>query len=232
MDVTWLNKWYPIHLNLTGRHCVIVGGGRIAARRIVELVEAGAKVTIISPQCHPDINRLAKEGHVSITLRNYEGEADLKNADLVFAVTNDEIVNRLITDDAGKLQIPMNHVGDSKLSTFIVPAVLRRGRLIMSVSTSGASPGLTKRIRNELTQYYGVEYELYVDFLAELREWVNTKVANEQNRAMIFHHVLKFDILELIRVEKLHAFRSWLQIMLEQELPVNEWEQQFKDYFE
>ncbi|MEX2415681.1 MAG: NAD(P)-dependent oxidoreductase [Paenibacillaceae bacterium] len=225
-----MNKWYPVHLDMNGRHCVIVGGGHIAVRRVHGLVEAGAKITVISPHCHSDMNRLATEGKVRITLRNYEGEDDLKNADLVFAATNDNIVNRLITDDARKLQIPVNDLGDSKLSTFIVPAVLRRGRLIMSVSTSGASPGLAKRIRNELTACYGVEYELYVDFLSELREWVAEKVANEQCRAMIFHHVLKFDILELIQAEKLHAFRLWLQIMLEQELQVDEWEQQLKDY--
>lgn len=230
MDVTLLNKWYPVHLDMTGRHCIIVGGGHIAARRIHGLLEAGAYVTVISPQCHPDIIQLASEGYVKIILRNYEGEDDLNDADLVFAATNHEYVNRLIADDAKRLQISLNHVGDSKSSTFIVPAVLRRGQLIMSVSTSGASPGLAKRIRNELAQYYGVEYELYIEYLSELREWVNAKVANEKNRAMIFHQVLKFDILELMKEEKLKAFRSWLQIKLEQELQVNEWEQQLMDY--
>ncbi len=225
-----LVKWYPIHLDMSGRHCVIIGGGHIALRRIVGLLEADAIITVISPQCHSDILRLAAESKLTISSRAYEGIADLKSAALVFAATDDEIVNEKISDDAKILQIPMNHLGNSKLSTFTVPAVLRRGRLIMSVSTSGASPGLAKRIRRELSECYGAEYKLYVDFLAELREWVHAEVSDEQCRAMIFHQVLKFDIIELIKLEKLHALRSWLQIMLQQELQVNEWEQRFIDY--
>lgn len=223
-------KWYPIHLDMSGRHCVIVGGGHIALRRIVGLLEVGAKVTVISPHCHSDILRLATESNVTISSRMYEGIADLRSADLVYAATDDEIVNKQISDDAKKLQIPMNHLGNSKLSTFLIPAVLRRGRLVMSVSTSGASPGLSKRIRRELSACYGTEYEVYVDFLAELREWVQTDVADEQCRAMIFHQVLKLDIIDLIKLEKLHDLRSWLKTMLQLELQVSEWEKWFMDY--
>jgi precorrin-2 dehydrogenase/sirohydrochlorin ferrochelatase len=230
MDVTSLDKWYPVHLDMKGRHCVIVGGGHIALRRIRGLVEVGAHVTVISPQCHPEILQLAVEGSVRIVQQDYRGEVDLVSADLIFAATNDELVNKWIADDAKKLRIPLNHVGDSKSSTFIVPAVLRRGQLIMSVSTSGASPSLAKQIRDELTGYYGDEYKIYVDFLSEFREWVMMKVANEHDRAKIFHQVLKFDILELIRVEKLHVFRSWLQIVLDQDLQDVDWQQQFKLY--
>ncbi|MEX1029573.1 MAG: bifunctional precorrin-2 dehydrogenase/sirohydrochlorin ferrochelatase [Paenibacillaceae bacterium] len=225
-----MDKWYPVHLDMTGRHCVIIGGGHIAVRRIHGLLEVGAHVTVISPQCHPEILQLAEEGSVSIVQQDYRGEEDLVNADLIFAATNDELVNKWIADDAKKLRIPLNHVGDSKSSTFILPAVLRRGQLIMSVSTSGASPGLAKQIRDELTHHYGDEYKIYVDFLSELREWVMMKVVNERDRAKIFHRVLKFDILELIRVEKLHVLRSWLQIVLDQELQDVDWQQQFKLY--
>jgi precorrin-2 dehydrogenase/sirohydrochlorin ferrochelatase len=230
MEVTTLDKWYPVHLDMTGRHCVIVGGGHIAVRRIRGLLKVGAHVTVISPQCHPEILQLAKEGSVRLVQQDYRGEADLVHADLIFAATNDEQVNTWIADDAKKLRIPLNHVGDSKSSTFVLPAVLRRGQLIMSVSTSGASPGLAKQIRDELADHYGEDYNIYVDFLSELREWVMIRFEHERDRAKIFHQVLKFDILELIRVEKLHVLRSWLQIVLEQELLVDDWQQQFKMY--
>ncbi len=199
-------------------------------RRIIGLVEAGAKVTVISPQCHSDIHRLAQESNVTIASRHYNGIDDLKTAELVFAATGDKIVNNLVAEDARTLRIPMNHLGDTKLSTFIVPAVLRRGRLIMTVSTSGSSPGLAKRIRKELSASYGLEYEVYVDFLAELREWVHAEVVDEQCRAIIFHQVLNFDIIELIKLEKLQPLRLWLQNILQQELQADEWEQRFRDY--
>lgn len=229
MDVTSLNKSYPIHLDLTEMHCVIIGGGLIAARRISGLLEAGAKVTVISPHCHLRIDQLSADGSIVNIKRNYEGELDIMNADLVFAATNDETVNRLVAADASKHQIPVNHLGDSTRSTFIVPAVLRRGGLTMSVSTSGASPGLARKIRDELAESYGQEYELYVDFLSELREWVHAKVKNEKSRAIIFHQVLKFDILELSQLDKQRAFRSWLEDMLELDLQTNEWEQKFEE---
>jgi precorrin-2 dehydrogenase/sirohydrochlorin ferrochelatase len=225
-----MDKWYPIHLDITDRKCVVIGGGRIALRRVQGLLNAGAQVTVISPECHPDILLLAEEGVIQLVQHNYRGVKHLAHADLIFAATNDEVINARIASDARMLRIPINHSGNSKLSTFIVPAVIRRGKLMMSVSTSGASPGLTKRIRNELTEQYGAEYEIFVDFLSELREFVIGNVENEQNRANIFHHVLKFDILELIRTNQLHVFRSWLQLIVVQKLHIVDGQQQFHTY--
>jgi precorrin-2 dehydrogenase/sirohydrochlorin ferrochelatase len=230
MDVIYLDKWYPIHLDITDRKCVVIGGGRIALRRVQGLLNAGAQVTVISPDCHPDILLLAEEGAIQYVQHNYRGVEQLAHADLIFAATNDGVINEQIANDARMLRIPMNHSGNSKLSTLIVPAVIRRGKLILSVSTSGASPGLTKRIRSELSEQYGDEYAIYVDFLSELREFVIENVENEQFRANIFHHVLKFDILELIRTNQLHVFRSWLQLIVEQELHIVEGQQQFYTY--
>jgi precorrin-2 dehydrogenase/sirohydrochlorin ferrochelatase len=225
-----LNKWFPVILDISGSHCVVVGGGHIAARRVAALVESGARVTVISPQLHPDIARLESDGLVHILLRPYLDETDLLHANMAFAATNDPITNGRISADARSLGILINHAGDSKESTLIMPTVLRRGRLIISISTSGASPGLSVRIRNELAERYGHEYEQYIEFLAELREWISVKVSNEQCRAVIFQHVLKFDIIDIIHNDKQKAFRMWMLDLLEQDLQAEQWEQYLRDY--
>ena len=158
-------------------------------------------------------------------MRPYAGEIDLKGTEMIIVATDDKEVNAIVSQDANRNGILLNDVEQSSRSTFIVPSVVRRGKLIITVSTSGASPGLAYRIRNELEHQYGNEYEIYVNFLAELREKVKEKIVNEEVRGIIFHNVLNFDIIDQVRKGTFNAFRERLMERIEQEYTPEQWKQ-------
>lgn len=201
---------YPVMLKIRGTGCVIVGGGRVAARKIGPLLEAGARVTIISPDIHPAIRRFEKEGRVVIHEKIYEGAGDLRGAALVFAATDREEVNALVYRDAVILGILVCDTGHPDRSTFHLPAVLRRGRLVLAVSTSGASPSAARRIRDELSAAYGSEYEDYFDFLAELRQWARRHIVDPAEREAVLKDAANRDFLGLIRQGRFAGVRKRL----------------------
>lgn len=147
---------YPLFLNLTDQSVVVIGGGKVAARKIRSLLIAGAGVTVISPQA----DRLP-EG-VRWLKRRYR-RGDLAGARLVIAATNDQNVNRQVCAEAKRRKLLVNCVAPPDAGNFIVPAVARRGGLTIAISTDGVSPALAKRLRRDL------ERVLYKDY-PELRD--------------------------------------------------------------
>ncbi|MBO0586986.1 NAD(P)-dependent oxidoreductase [Sporosarcina sp. E16_8] len=161
-------KSYPIMLNIEAKGAVVVGGGMIAHRKIVGLLQAGAYVTVISPMIHSEIEQLIAEK--KITWKNKEFEPnDLDSALIIIAATNSETVNSFVASSSGTHQL-VNIVDNPELSTFHVPAKLTRGDLTISVATGGASPILSKRIRDELAVIYEDSYGDYLEFLTLSRE--------------------------------------------------------------
>ncbi|MCP8968544.1 precorrin-2 dehydrogenase/sirohydrochlorin ferrochelatase family protein [Ectobacillus ponti] len=145
-------KLYPIMLKLAGKKVAIVGGGAIAYRKAAGLAETGADIVVISPQLHESFAALS----VSWRNKRFEPE-DITGAHLVFAATDDAAVNRQVAEAAADWQW-VDVTSEQELSAFYVPAVVRRGDLVLAVSTSGASPALAKRVKQELEQQYGEEY--------------------------------------------------------------------------
>jgi len=213
-----MKKWFPVMLDMEGRKVVVVGGGAVAARRAGELAGAGAGVTVISPDFHPDLMRMIESGQVRAIRSRYTGPGQLQGAWLAVAATGDGEVNREVCRDAERLGILWNDASDAERSALLVPRTIRRGRLVIAVSTSGASPGLAKRIAAEIGERFGEEYAEYAEFLAELREKAKRRVKDEKRRKMIFESALKSDILESI--EKNRAERAkWIERLLENQLP-------------
>ncbi|MEX2461248.1 MAG: bifunctional precorrin-2 dehydrogenase/sirohydrochlorin ferrochelatase [Paenibacillaceae bacterium] len=206
--------YYPIWLDLKGKSCVVVGGGQLAERRVASLIEAQADVTVISPEVTPIISEWLEKEQVKSILIGYDSQYS-SEAYLVIAATNSTQVNEQVYRDArGRGQL-INRVDCPEQSNFIVPAVIRRGKLAIAVSTSGASPSLAGEIRQKLEMTYGEEYETYVDFLAELRLLVQERIAHPMQRRRIMKEVLELDMLTSIR-EGTFDKEQWLARLVEE----------------
>jgi precorrin-2 dehydrogenase len=155
---------YPIFLDLSGRRCVVVGGGEVASRKARKLLQARARVVVISPDIAPELESVAVEVH-----RRPYRDGDLEEAYLAFAATNVREVNAAVAREAKERRIPINVADNPSEGDFSLPSTLRRGRLQVAVSTSGASPALARRIRGELEEAFGPEWAGIVEEFNEAR---------------------------------------------------------------
>jgi siroheme synthase-like protein len=162
-------SYFPIYLEMTGRRCLVIGGGAVAARKVASLLEAGAEVTVISSDAADAIQRWSKEKAVEIIARRYQ-PGDLAEFEIAFVATDDGDVNAQVFQEARKLGVWVNAADDATHCDFILPSVLRRGDLTVAVSTSGTSPALARTIREELELYFTDEYTLLVNLAAEVRD--------------------------------------------------------------
>lgn len=190
--------YYPIVMDLTGRRCLVVGGGEIALRKAESLIEAGADVTVIAPEVDARIESLTS---IRIERRAWE-PGDTAGSTLVIAATDDRSTNQAVFSEAKANGIPVNVVDDPELCSFIVPSCVRRGDLLIAVSTSGRSPSLSKRIRKELELTYGPEYAEFVALLGELRMTIKEKYADSTQREQAFERIMCGGVLELLRAGK------------------------------
>lgn len=168
------NIYYPIFLNIMGKRCVVIGGGKVALRKVKRLFECGADVTVISPRLHIDIIRLAAKRAIHLIQREYKLE-DLKKAAIVMACTDDKDLNRKVADQAKKRKLLVNVADDPESSDFIIPSSFRRGKLTVAVSTSGVSPALSRKIRTNLQKSFGEEYASLLPLVGEVRSALKEK---------------------------------------------------------
>jgi precorrin-2 dehydrogenase / sirohydrochlorin ferrochelatase len=144
---------YPIFLDLSGRRCVVVGGGEVAIRKAHKLLQARARVVVISPEIKPELESVAVEIH-----RRHYREGDLEGAYLAFAATDSRETNAAVAWEAKERGILVNVADKPSDGDFALPSTLRRGGLQVAVSTGGASPTLARRIKNELEEAFGPEW--------------------------------------------------------------------------
>jgi siroheme synthase-like protein len=140
---------YPIALELTDRPCLVVGGGAIALRKVSALVEAGARVMVVSPWLTPALLRLATEAPLSWRPREYVA-GDAAGFALVMVATDDRAVNAAVAAECRERGIWVNCADDPGRCDFILPSVFRRGAVTVAVSTGGASPTMARLVREEL----------------------------------------------------------------------------------
>jgi len=191
-------KYYPIFLALRDRPCLVVGGGEVAERKALSLLEAGADVTVVSPTLSHKLAELGHTTKIAHIKRTFE-EHDLAGMFLVVAATDSEEVNTAVARACQKKHLLVNVAAPPDASTFIVPSVVERGDLAIAISTSGDSPGLAKRIRLELEERYGREYEGLLDRLGALRNRLREEVGEESVRRDILDAVLDSDVLYLLK---------------------------------
>ncbi|GER70141.1 precorrin-2 dehydrogenase [Weizmannia acidilactici] len=158
----------PVMVDFKGKQVVVIGGGKIAARRIRILQKAGARITVVSPSLDPELQSLAAQGKIRWKQKRFEPD-DVNKAEVVIAATNDRDVNKWAVAHAPVATL-INDAGNAENGDLMFPALLQKGRLSISVSTDGASPKLASRIITELSNQYDDAYGRYVDFLYECRQ--------------------------------------------------------------
>lgn len=190
-----MTKYYPAFINLSGKQCIVVGGGKVAERKVLSLLNSGAVVKVISPAITEMLRRQKERGRIKHIRRNYKS-GDLKDAFLVIAATSDERINRKISEEAPCL---VNVVDRPEMANFIVPAVVSRGPMTIAVSTSGASPAMAREIRKELELLYGKAFAQYLKFLKQMRQMVLKDVPDKEARERFFKEVASENIIRLLR---------------------------------
>jgi precorrin-2 dehydrogenase / sirohydrochlorin ferrochelatase len=161
-------KAYPVFFDLTQRPCVVIGGGAVAERKVAGLVEAGATVTVISPDLTPSLQQQVDNGVVECRARRYQS-GDLSGFFLAFTATGDARVDTLIFAEGRATGVPVNSADDPARCDFFLPAVIRRGDLAIAVSTGGSSPALARVMREELHAMVGEDYTLLMEIAAAMR---------------------------------------------------------------
>lgn len=181
--------YFPLFVNLAGKKCVVIGAGKIAIGKIDGLLMAGAAVTIVSPRATSFVQRLARTGAVAWRRRRFWA-ADLDNAFLAVAATNSARINAAVFR-AGQLRgVLCNVVDDPRHCDFIYPAVVRRGSLQIAISTGGRSPALAARLRRELEQQFGPEWEKWVEQLGRSREVIlRRKIPAAERKRLLLQSV-------------------------------------------
>jgi precorrin-2 dehydrogenase/sirohydrochlorin ferrochelatase len=186
---------FPIVLDLSGKACLVVGGGEVATRKIESLLQARAEVTVIAPAVSAEIAAWAEDGNVKWRQEPYTSQ-EVQGYSLVIAATDQADVNLAVWRAVNSINGWINIVDRPDLCNFIVPSVVQRGKLLIAVSTSGASPGLSRKIRRQIEQDIGPEYESYVEFLAAIRQQVMMEVVDPAKRKEIFRRLLDESYVE------------------------------------
>lgn len=192
---------YPVNLQLAGRRCAVVGGGSVAERKVDSLLAARAQVTVIGPDLTPELCRLQAAGQITHVAENYR-PGMLQQFFIVICATNRTEVNRMAAEEAKRAGALVNVVDDGAFSDFTVPAQVIRGDLLLTVSTGGKSPGLSRLLREELAGHYGTEYGLYLDLVAALRDKVRDGLAGPKDREVFWRQVFDHEILALLKQGK------------------------------
>lgn len=143
------NSYYPLNLDVQGKKCLVIGGGAVAERKARTLLEFGAKTAVVAPDLTPGLIKLSKAGRIKTTRRKYQ-LGDLNKVFLAIAATDDSATNKRIFLDATKAKILVNVIDRPELCSFIAPSFIKRGPLVVSISTSGHAPALSKAIRLKL----------------------------------------------------------------------------------
>jgi siroheme synthase-like protein len=193
--------FYIACLKLSGRRCVVVGGGEIGLEKVEGLLACDADVTVIAPDAEPSIAELAAEGSIGWERRPYAGEADLEGAFLAIAATDDSEVNIAVFDDAERRAMLVNVVDVPPLCNFILPAIVRTGPLAIAISTAGASPALAKRMKGEIAESFGEPYARLAVILNDARGWAKATLPTYQDRKEFFEGIVNGDPdpVELVR---------------------------------
>lgn len=193
-----MSRHYPIFLDVGGKPCLVVGGGKVAARKAAALLEHGARVRVVAPEISSELEGLSGRSGLEV-VRDRFNPAHMEGAVLAIASTDDEAVNRAVYEEAGRRGVPVNVVDQPALCTFIVPSVVRRGDLSIAISTSGKSPAVAKRVRKKLEAEFGDEWGEYLDMMGEARRRAFSNVKDQKSRERAFNRLADSGLLERIR---------------------------------
>lgn len=188
-------KYYPAFLDLKDKKAVIIGGGKVAERKVRLLINTGAFVKLISPDITNNLRKLAEKGLLEHIKRNYR-DGDLNDAFIVIAATSSTVINTRIAREARHL---VNVIDMPSEGNYIVPSVVKRGPLTIAISTEGASPAVSKAIRKEIEEHYGKEFALYLKFMETIRKRAMKEIIDNREREKFLQSLASVDIFKSLR---------------------------------
>lgn len=180
-----MSRHYMVCLDLEGRDCLVVGGGRVGLEKVQGLLECGADVTVVAPEVSAELRSLP----VTVVERAFR-RSDVVGRFLVIAATSIRAVNAVVSDAAGDRSTPCNVADDPELCSFILPAVVRRDPILVGVSTGGASPALAQRIRSDIGELVGPRHVELANRLASLRPWAKRELPTYEARRDYFQRLV------------------------------------------
>ena len=204
---------YPVTLNLSGRVCTVVGGGMVALRKVNALLQETEKVRVISPDLHEDLLELHKLGKIEWIAEPFQ-ESLLKESFLVIAATNRRDVNRQVAMWCEANQVLVNVVDSREESSFTVNASVRRGDLLIAISTDGASPAVSKAIRIELEQQFGEEYAVMLEIMEQARKKAMETIVDEQKRRHFLQQLAEMRLQDLLKTESKEEVQKRVELCL------------------
>ncbi len=193
--------FYIACLKLSGRRCLVVGGGEIGLEKVEGLLACDATVHLVAPEAIDELQMLAREGSITWDRREYAGPADLQATFMAIACTDDTEINIRVYEDAEHRAMLVNIVDVPPLCNFILPAIVRTGPLAIAISTAGASPALAKRMKREISELFGEEYARLAIMLNDARGWAKGTLPTYQDRKVFFESIVNGapDPIELLR---------------------------------
>src|SRR3954454_8337191 len=202
--------FYIACLKLSGRTCLVVGGGEIGLEKVEGLLACAGDVTLVAPDAVPELEELAREGSIRWERREYAGPSDLEAVFIVIACTDSTDTNIAIYEDAERRAMLVNIVDVPPLCNFILPAIVRTGPLAIAISTAGASPALAKRMKSEVAELFGEEYAQLAVMLNDVRGWAKGTLPTYQDRKAFFEGIVNGepDPVELLRAGDVQAVRD------------------------
>lgn len=191
-------NYYPVNLKIKDRPCLVVGGGKVGTRKVKGLMQCEAQVVVVSPVVSLAIERLAEQGRIVWKKKDYE-PSDLSGFFLVIGSTSNQDVNWQISRDAEEKGMICNIADVPDACNFILPSVIRRGPLTVTVSTSGQSPAFSKSLRRQMESMFGPEYEIFLSIMGGIRKTLLAQDHDHEAHKPLFEAIIKGGLLELCR---------------------------------
>ena len=209
---------YPAFLDLEGKRCLVVGGGKVAERKVRALLKCGAEVVCVSASFIPFLERLGRSSKIELVSRRLKPETSLasllKGMFLVVAATSFPSLNAKVYEACRKRNLLINVVDDPRHSNFIAPSVVRRGPLAIAVSTGGASPAFAKSVREKIAGHVGPEYGAFLEFMRRERGHIMRWVKDRQRRKRLFEDLVSSGLLNLFKRNDRGAIRKKYESIL------------------
>ena len=204
--------FYIACLRLSGRRCVVIGGGEVGLEKVEGLLRCDGDVTLVAPEAHPQLVQLALEGSIRWQRREYRS-GDLDGALIAIAATDETDLNIRVFEDAEARSMLVNVVDVPPLCNFILPAIVRTGPLAIAISTAGASPALAKRMKREIGEQFGHPYADLAILLNEARGWAKATLPTYQDRKEFFESIVNGDPdpIELLRAGDVQGVRDLIE---------------------
>jgi siroheme synthase-like protein len=202
---------YPANLLVAGRRCVVVGAGRIAARKIEALLDAGADVHVVAPELGAEVQGWSEAGRLTVAPRPFE-PGDLDDAWLVTAAVDDPAVSRAVFEAAEARRVWCNAADDPASCSFTLMSVVRQGDLVVTIGTGGRSPALAAYLKDHVAQEMGPEWAELLELLSEVRERIRATGASSEG--VDWRRALDSGMLELIRAGRTAEAKELLEACL------------------